>query len=130
MAYMESIVAAARRLITRPPGTKDPASTVNGLSSVAWDLYETIPEVGAYGDYISHAMGGAVLFAGRRGPDGTVERAPDNSRAAQLVSAMAGGFDGQSVMLGDAGIQLSVAGELWLVILPGANARPGAAGED
>lgn len=128
MAVIQSIVAASQRLLKRKGG-KEPASTNNGLSTIAWELWEQVPEVGAYADWISNAMSGAILFAGKRAADGTVDKAPDESRAAQMVSAIAGGPDGQSVMLGDVGTQLAVAGELWTLIIP-AEPKPGQATSD
>ncbi len=115
MGAIQSITAAATRIITRK-GAK--GGTGSGKQTIAWDLFESVPEVGTYGDWVSNAMSGATLFAGKRGPDGTVEPMPDSSRAAQLVASMAGGPDGQSMMLGDFGTNLAVAGEAWLVIVP------------
>lgn len=117
MGAMQSIVAAATRIITRK-GAKGASVQGNGLQSVAWDLFECVPEVGTYADWVSNAMSGARLFAGKRMPDGTVEPLPDDSRAAQLVKSIAGGVDGQAEMLGDFGTNLAVAGEGWLVIIP------------
>lgn len=115
MGAIERITAAATRIITRKSGG---ASSAKGLQTIAWELYETVPEVGTYADWIANAMSGARLFAGTRQPDGTVEPLPDNSRAAQLVQAIAGGLDGQSELLSDAGVNLAVAGEAWIVIVP------------
>lgn len=112
---LDSLIAAATRIIARKGNTSGKAS---GLQTIAWDLFESVPEVGTYGDWVSGAMTGATLFAGKRLPDGTVERAPDDSRAAELVASIAGGMDGQSAMLGDFGTNLAVAGEAWLVIVP------------
>lgn len=116
MGAIQTITAAAARLVTRKG--REAVSSDNGLSAVAWDLWQTVPEVGAYADYISNAMSGATLYAGRRLPDGTVEKAPEDSRAAQLVATMAGGTDGQAVMLGEVGTQLAVPGEFWQIIIP------------
>lgn len=117
MGALERIVAAASRIITRK-GAKGQPSQASGLQAVAWDIYETVPEVGTYADWVSNAMSGARLFAGKRMPDGTVEPLPDESRASQLVQSIAGGMDGQSEMLGDFGTNLAVAGEGWLIIVP------------
>lgn len=116
---LERIVAAATRIITRK-GQKGGTNT--GTQSIAWDLFEQVPEVGAYADWVSGAMQGATLFAGKRAPDGTIEPMPVTSRAAELVSSMAGGPDGQSQMLGSFGTSLAVAGEAWLIIVPDPNA--------
>lgn len=121
MGAIHSITAAATRIITRAKGSSG-GGKGDGLQTVAWDLYECVPEVGTYADWISNAMSGATLFAGKRLPDGTVEPAPDGTRAQDLVRSIAGGLDGQSEMLGAFGTQLSVAGEGWLVIVP----EPGA----
>lgn len=116
MGAIQSITAAATRILTRKGGGGGGNSA--GGASLAWDMYEQVPEVGAYADYVSNAMQGAALFAGRRTEDGDVERAPVGSRAAELVAAMAGGLDGQTTLLGEFGTQLAVAGEAWLVIVP------------
>jgi hypothetical protein len=63
-------------------------------------------------------MGGATLFAGHRAADGTIERAPDDHPATEIVRQIAGGPDGQSAFLGDFGPHLVVAGEAWIVIRP------------
>lgn len=118
MGAVQSIVAAAARLLTTVNGKAKQGSAVNGLSSLAWDFYETIPEVGAYADWTGNTLSSAQLYAGKRGPDGSVERAPDGSRAGDLVASIAGGMDGQSVLLGAYGTQQAVAGDCWLVIVP------------
>lgn len=127
MGAIQSIVAAATRIISGRSGKVLTGN--NGNAALAWDFYETVPEVGAYADYISNAMSGAFLFAGRRAADGTIEKAPDESRAAQLVSSIAGGPDGQSILLGSVGTQLAVTGDFWQVIIPG-TPKPGTAGEN
>lgn len=116
MGAIQTITAAAARVITRHGSGG--SSQGNGLQTVAWDLFETVPEVGTYADWVSNAMQGARLFAGTRQADGTVEPLPDTSRAAELVKSIAGGMDGQAEMLGDFGTNLAVAGEAWLVIVP------------
>jgi len=120
MGAIQSITAAASRILT---GGKVGTRQVNpgsGNASIAWDLYETVPEVAAYAEWVSGSMGGATLFAGRRAQDGTVEAAPAGSRAAELVESIAGGPDGQSTMLAGFGSQLAVTGDSLLVIVPNA----------
>lgn len=118
MSAIERIVAAATRVLTVKGGKSTGGNT--GLSAAAWDMFETVPEVGTYADWVSNAMSGATLFAGKRGPDGTVQDAPAGSRASELVASIAGGAGGQSEMLGDFGTQLAVAGDSWLIIQPDA----------
>lgn len=116
---LERLLASAARIITKARGG---GGKSNGLQTIAWDLFESVPEVGTYADWVSNAMFGATLFAGKRGPDGTVVPAPDGSRAQDLVRSIAGGLDGQSEMLGSFGMNLAVAGEAWVVIVPDPNA--------
>lgn len=118
MSLFQELVAAASRKLSRKGGVG--IGSTNGNSARAWDMFETVPEVGTYADWVSNAMSGATLFAGKRSPDGTVHAADPNSRAAELVASIAGGPDGQASILGDFGSQLAVAGDCWLFILPDA----------
>ncbi|MEU6928955.1 hypothetical protein AB0A05_07300 [Streptomyces sp. NPDC046374] len=86
----------------------------------AYDMYHLVPEVRFAASWIGNAMSGARLFAGRRADDGTIEPAPDNHRAAEIVAQIAGGPDGQSKMLGSFGKHLTVPGEGWIVVRPNA----------
>lgn len=117
MGAIATITAAATRLLTGKGG-KSVTSGSTGLSSLAWDMYDSVPEVGTFADWVSNAMSGAVLFAGRRGPDGEIMQAPAGSRAAELVADIAGGPGGQGVMLGAFGTQLAVTGDSWLIVIP------------
>lgn len=121
MGAIQSITAAASRILSGGKGGKSMTAN-SGNAAIAWDLWATVPEVSAYASYISGGMSGATLFAGKRGPDGTVEAAPAGSRAQQLVEAIAGGPDGQAELLADFGSQLSVTGDSLVVILPNAQA--------
>lgn len=116
MGVVESITAAATRILTKGKGSG--ANKNSGQATLAWDFFETVPEVGTYADWVSNAMSGATLFAGKRGPDGTVEAAPEDSRASQLVASIAGGATGQANLLSDFGTQLAVTGDSWLIIIP------------
>jgi hypothetical protein len=123
MGALQHITAAATRILTSRKGSSGTGKGLGSYHAIAWDLYESVPEVGTYADWISNTLSGALLFAGKRRPDGTVEPAPDGSRAAELVASMAGGIDGQSEMLGAFGTHLAVTGEAWLVILPDPDAE-------
>ena len=117
MGAIESITAAATRILTKSKGGGGGGKN-SGQAALAWDFFETVPEVGTYADWVSNAMSGATLFAGKRGPDGSVEAAPEGSRASELVASIAGGATGQSNLLSDFGTQLAVAGDSWLIIVP------------
>ncbi|WP_331756204.1 hypothetical protein OHA04_45705 (plasmid) [Streptomyces sp. NBC_01590] len=110
------LVGAAARYTTRT--AKTTAQTpARGRQVAAWGFYRT-PEVRSYANWIANAMSGALLYAGRRRPDGSIERAPDDHPAARLVASIAGGPDGQAQLLREHGRHLAVAGEGWTVIRP------------
>jgi hypothetical protein len=116
MGALETITAAASRILTRKGKSSGGGKT--GWRTVALDLAEEVPEVGAYADWLANAASKVTLFAGKRGPGGEIIPAPDSSRPAELVAAIAGGPDGQAQMLSDFAWNLSVTGEAWLVIIP------------
>ncbi|MCX4550593.1 MULTISPECIES: hypothetical protein [unclassified Streptomyces] len=84
----------------------------------AYDMYHQVPEVRFAASWISNAMSGVRLFAGRRADDGTIEPAPPGHRAHEIVSQIAGGPDGQAKMLGAFGKHLTVPGEGWVIVRP------------
>ncbi|MGV2914557.1 hypothetical protein [Streptomyces alfalfae] len=112
------ITAAASRYTSRKikGQTKAPDQ---GWQERAWTFYDTTPEVRFAAQWISGAMSAATLYAGYIADDGkTIEPAPEDSRAAEIVSAIAGGPEGQAQLLGRMGPHLVVPGEGWLVIRP------------
>ncbi|MFC9604557.1 hypothetical protein ACFTTN_13995 [Streptomyces niveus] len=84
----------------------------------AYDMYHLVPEVRFAASWIANALSGVRLFAGRRADDGTIEPAPDNHRAAEIVSQIAGGPDGQAKLLNAFGKHLTVPGEGWVIVRP------------
>lgn len=118
MGAIQTIMAAATRVLTTRKGGGKSAN--DGLATLAWDFYDSVPEVGTYADWVSNAMSGAQLFAGKVGPDGEILPGDDTERASQLVASIAGGPAGQSVFLSECGTQQAVAGDQWVVIIPNA----------
>ncbi|WP_405961278.1 hypothetical protein OG235_37085 [Streptomyces sp. NBC_00024] len=110
------LTAAASRYINRKVRTK--GSVNQSWQSRAWELYHLVPEVRFAATYIGNAMSGATLYAGRRADDGTIEPAPNNHRASEIVNQIAGGPDGQAKLLGTFGRHLTVPGEGWIVVRP------------
>ncbi|WP_405893718.1 hypothetical protein OG272_15740 [Streptomyces sp. NBC_00104] len=110
------LTAAASRYINRKVRTK--GSVNQSWQSRAWELYHLVPEVRFAATYIGNAMAGATLYAGRRADDGTIEPAPNNHRASEIVNQIAGGPDGQAKLLGAFGRHLTVPGEGWIVVRP------------
>jgi hypothetical protein len=118
MAAITNIVAAVTRKLSGKNRNTGGTGRTTGWQILAMDLAEEVPEVGAYADWVSNSSAGATLFAGRRLPDGSIQRAPAGTRAADLVASMAGGPDGQSQLLSDFAWNLAVTGEAFLVIQP------------
>lgn len=124
----KALTAAASRYVNRKvrgKGTVD-----QGWQTRAWELYHLVPEVRFAATYMANGMSGATLCAGRRADDGTIEPAPDNHRAAEIVQQIAGGPDGQSKLLSAFGKHLTVTGEGWIVIRPNADVLSPDAPED
>ncbi|MFF5655214.1 hypothetical protein [[Kitasatospora] papulosa] len=111
------LTAAATRYTTKVASsrTRKPDS---GWQENAWQFFDVVPEVRFAATWVGNAMSGATLFAGRRAPDGSIDRAPDDHIATDIVRQIAGGPDGQSALLGDFGPHLVVAGEGWIVVRP------------
>lgn len=112
-----NITAAAARFTTRTAKTTAQNPT-RSQQQAAWGFYKNTPEVRFFANWIGNAMSACRLYAGRRRPDGTIEPAPDDHRAAQLVATIAGGPDGQTQLLRNFGRHLAVAGEGWAVVQP------------
>lgn len=112
-----TLTASASRYVERKTRGKAPALD-QSWQAVAWRMYKSVPEVRFAANYVGNAMSGATLFAGRRADDGTIEPAPSNHRAAEIVAQIAGGPDGQSKLLGAFGRHLSVPGEGWIIVRP------------
>lgn len=111
------LTAAASRYVSRRL-TRHTVTTDKGWQLRTWELYHQVPEVRFAASYVANAMAGALIFAGRRADDGTIERAPDDHRVTEIVSAIAGGPDGQSDLLKAFGKHLTVPGEGWIVVRP------------
>ncbi|WP_327345969.1 hypothetical protein [Streptomyces europaeiscabiei] len=112
-----SLTASASRYINRKVRSLK-ATTDSGWQTRAWQLYHAVPEVRFAATYMANGMAGATLYAARRADDGTIEPAPDNHRASEIVQQIAGGPDGQSKMLSAFGKHLTVTGEGWIVVRP------------
>ncbi|MGY3199723.1 hypothetical protein [Streptomyces sp. TE5632] len=110
------LTAAASRYVQRKVRVK--GGTDSGWQKRAWELFHAVPEVRFAATYMANGMAGATLFAGRRADDGTIDPAPQNHRAAEIVQQIAGGPDGRAKMLSAFGKHLTVAGEGWIVIRP------------
>ncbi|MET9818321.1 hypothetical protein [Streptomyces sp. NPDC006355] len=118
------ITAAASRYTSRKlkGNTKQPDQ---GWQARAWTFYDSTPEVRFAAQWVSGAMSAATLYAGRLGDDGkTVEQVPDDHPAAEIVSQIAGGPEGQAQLLGAFGPHLVVPGEGWIVVRPREDGGP------
>ncbi|MGW6416283.1 hypothetical protein [Streptomyces sp. NPDC055055] len=117
-----NLTAAAARYTQRTAktSTQNPA---RAAQEKAWSFYRT-PEVRSFANWVSNAMSGARLYAGRLGPGDSIVPAPADHPAARIVSEIAGGRDGQSQLLREYGRHLAVAGEGWTVVRPRERALP------
>ncbi|MFJ5037954.1 hypothetical protein [Streptomyces parvulus] len=129
MTAPRGLTAAAQRYVERRL-TRQKATNDQGWQLRAWELYHIVPEVRFASAYVANAMAGALLFAGRRADDGTIEAADDNHLATEIVSQIAGGADGQAEMLKAFGKHLTVPGEGWIVIRPNSEVKNPEIAED
>ncbi|MGW4731823.1 hypothetical protein ACWEQC_22115 [Streptomyces shenzhenensis] len=113
------ITAAASRYTSRKLKGREAKAPDQGWQERAWTFYDSTPEVRFAAQWISSAMSACALYAGRVADDGkTIEAAPDNHRAVEIVAQIAGGPEGQAQLLGQFGPHLVVPGEGWIVVRP------------
>lgn len=117
MTRPQITAAASRYTARRLTGGKE-ITPDKAWQLAAWAFYRATPEVRFAAAYISNAMGRARLVAARRADDGTIEEAPADHRASEIVSQIAGGPDGQAKLLASFGKHLTVAGEGWVIVRP------------
>ncbi|MGA5497713.1 hypothetical protein ACPCSP_25450 [Streptomyces cinereoruber] len=123
-----TLTAAASRYTSRKITGKGPGDQSRQLR--AYDMYHRVPEVRFAASWIANAMSGARLFAGRYDDEGRIVPAPAGHRAAEIVSQIAGGPDGQAKMLGAFGRHLTVPGEGWIVVRPNSEVQSPYSPED
>src|SRR5688572_14311611 len=114
----KAITSAGSRYQLQLGVGRDTAGPDDSWQSVAWGYYRTVPEVRQAASWVGNALSGAVLYAGKAGPDNSIVPAPDDHLAAELVAQIAGGPLGQSNFLAQWGPHLVVAGEGWIIIEP------------
>lgn len=106
-----SLIAAARRLTTRPSISSSTRSTP-GWAAQAWDFYDNTGEFRYAADWVGAMLSKARLYVADANADGAeVKTGP----AYEILDALYGGVEGQSEMLKADGIHLTVAGECYLV---------------
>lgn len=80
----------------------------------AWRYYDTCGELRYATNWIGNVISRATLHAGRRTPEGQIERV-SRGRTATAVNELFGGAEGQAAMLDAFAVHLTVAGECYLV---------------
>lgn len=106
-----SLIAAARRLTTRPAISSSTRSTP-GWASQAWEYYDLCGEYRYAADWVGAMLSKATLYVADAQNDGErVETGP----AFETLDALYGGVEGQSEMLKAFGVHLTVPGECYLV---------------
>lgn len=81
----------------------------------AWDYYENLGEFNYGVEWFGEALSRVRLTAAMLTPGGDEPEILDDGMAAELVSNLVGGTDGQAQMLRSLGVQLSVPGDSYFV---------------
>lgn len=81
----------------------------------AWDFYESLGEFNYGVEWFSEALSRVRLTAAKVTPGGDEPEVLDSGAASDLVTRFMGGIDGQSQLLRSLAVQLSVAGDAYLV---------------
>ena len=125
-----AVVASATVMTVRPPALRK-ATKSEAWWDEAWNHYDTNGELRFGVNWIASGLSQLNLLAARRpvllgdDPSPVTSETPIDSDANMLVSAIAGGPDGQSQMLARLAVLLSVPGLAWVVIeseaVPGIN---------
>lgn len=81
----------------------------------AWDFYESLGEFNYGVEWFSEALSRVRLVAAKVTPGGDEPEVLEDGPAAELISSLVGGTDGQAQMLRSLGVQLSVPGDAFFV---------------
>ena len=88
--------------------------STEGWQQTAYHYFDCIGEYRAVATWVGNLLSRATLFATYDDGDGP-KRLPPSHPANQFLDALAGGTEGQSHMLGEIGVQYTVAGEAYLL---------------
>lgn len=92
------------------------AGSHDGWQKEAWAYYDRIGELRYGSNWVANIASQAFLFAGKRDDHGNVVQSAGHSTEAQTLGALFGGPDGQSAMLRQMVLHMTVAGEVYCLI--------------
>ena len=116
---LTNLVASVERLDpVASPAFGVQASPVDSWQDEAWQMYDTVGELSSVCGWLSNSASRVTLFAAEVSPEtGRADRPTTDPDAQDIVAGMAGGWVGQSDMLRQAAVLLTVVGEYYVVIL-------------
>lgn len=118
MAQPRRVLTAAAQRYTAQLAASRATPADGAWQNAAINAYRTVPEIRFVARWVGGAMSQASLFAGRPGPDNSVEPLPEDHPASEIVAQIAGGPSGQPDFLGAFGPHLTVTGEAWTLVTP------------
>lgn len=82
----------------------------------AWSYYDRVGELRYGSNWVANIASQAFLFAGKRDDHGNVVQSDSTSTEARVLETLFGGPEGQSAMLRQMTLHLTVAGEVYCLI--------------
>lgn len=121
-----ALMASARRLTNRDAkgrneGAKGGAGKTSPWQEEAWELLDLIGEQRFLANTLAGRMSQASLYVGKiedSDSPGTRPQHVEDSALQDLLNSIGGGIAGQGQLIHRAGVNLFVAGEVWLVGIP------------
>lgn len=114
-AIPETVTSSAM-LYTARHRTRRAKPTEQPWQSLAWEMYDTVPELRAGVNWIANVCSLAVLRVGKRkGGEILTDKDHVSAKATDALHALADGQEGQEELIRQATIHLTVAGECWYV---------------
>lgn len=114
-----SLTAAVQRMEMEKQPTMIPtwSSAEDNWQSEAWDMYRTVGELSAVCRWMGSSAARVTLYAAGVDQDtGRFDVPSDDPQAVEIVADMAGGSSGQSDILRQAAVLLTIVGEFYVVI--------------
>lgn len=121
-----ALMASARRLSAsdakgRNENAKGGAGKTAPWQEESWELLDLIGEQRFLAHTLAGRMSQAALYVGKRNPEDSPGTRPDHADEPglqDLLNSIGGGIAGRSQLIHRAGVNLFVAGEVWLVGIP------------
>lgn len=108
-------LTSAAQLLTSPDVLTYQYRAYDAWQHEAWDFYESLGEFNYGVEWFGEALSRVRLNAAKLTPGGDEPEPLESGPAADLVSQLCGGIDGQSQLLRSLGVHLSVPGDVYFV---------------